>query len=158
MLPGFEPGFREYDERIKIPSDNHYTIAPLYGLALDSLTVSDPRLHRQRKRNYPMIGSFSPSTTIPLPMQSSYGLPQRHRLLFALEGLGLGIKCDMHTRMESNSRNPVPGNNPGYARRQPERGSIPPMYLRRSVELFKIGSLYVAASCSGALICTIYPL
>lgn len=26
MLPGFEPGFREYV--IKIPSDNHYTIAP----------------------------------------------------------------------------------------------------------------------------------
>ena len=26
-LPGFEPGFREI--HIKIPSDNHYTIAPL---------------------------------------------------------------------------------------------------------------------------------
>ena len=27
MLPGFEPGFRE--SGIKIPSDNHYTIAPI---------------------------------------------------------------------------------------------------------------------------------
>ena len=26
-LPGLEPGFWEYD--IRIPSDNHYTIAPL---------------------------------------------------------------------------------------------------------------------------------
>ena len=26
VLPGFEPGFRE--SNVKIPSDNHYTIAP----------------------------------------------------------------------------------------------------------------------------------
>lgn len=28
VLPGFEPGFREIELQIKIPSDNHYTIAP----------------------------------------------------------------------------------------------------------------------------------
>jgi hypothetical protein len=28
VLPGFEPGFREVLQLIKIPSDNHYTTRP----------------------------------------------------------------------------------------------------------------------------------
>ena len=31
-LPGFEPGFREFQTTVKIPSDNHYTIAPMGDL------------------------------------------------------------------------------------------------------------------------------